>query len=139
MMSIIKHWGKFVITLILTIIIVLFYSFLMLTYFNTQINTDDYDIVACQDYVGCFLNSINFGLRAGGGISDPFYLKADPNENIFWGRFFVDITFFFLIKMVFLNLIAGIIIDTFGEMRDKLNERQKDAKTVCFICGLTKW
>lgn len=47
MMSIIKHWGKFVITLILTIIIVLFYSFLMLTYFNTQINTDDYDIVAC--------------------------------------------------------------------------------------------
>jgi inositol 1,4,5-triphosphate receptor type 1 len=41
--------------------------------------------------------------------------------------------------MVFLNLIAGIIIDTFGELRDELNDRDKDAKTVCFICGLTKW
>jgi|266.fasta.fasta_contig_21_6118322_length_611_multi_3_in_0_out_0_1 inositol 1,4,5-triphosphate receptor type 1 len=41
--------------------------------------------------------------------------------------------------MVFLNLIAGIIIDTFGELRDELNMRDKDSKTVCFICGLTKW
>lgn len=41
--------------------------------------------------------------------------------------------------MVFLNLIAGIIIDTFGDMRDEMNMRDKDAKTICFICGLSKW
>ena len=67
------------------------------------------------------MNSINFGLRFGGGISDPFYLSADPNKDGFWGRFFIDVTFFFIVKMVLLNLIAGIIIDTFSQLRDELN------------------
>lgn len=100
---------------------------------------EDFESDLCKDYVGCFLNSINFGLRLGGGISDPFFLQADPNVQGYWGRFFIDVTFFFIVKMVFLNLIAGIIIDTFSELRDELNTREKDSKTVCFICGLTKW
>lgn len=58
---------------------------------------------------------------------------------MFWARFFVDITFFILVRMVFLNLIGGIIIDTFGDLRDELNNRDQDEKTICFICGLTKW
>lgn len=41
--------------------------------------------------------------------------------------------------MVLLNLISGIIIDTFGELRDEMNERSIDKNTICFICGLTKW
>lgn len=122
----------------ITIIVVLFYSFLMMTYYKNQIS-ESFDKNTCQDYVGCFLNSINFGLRLGGGISDPFFLQADPNQEGYWGRFLIDISFFFIVKMVFLNLIAGIIIDTFGELRDELNMRDKDSKTVCFICGLTKW
>ena len=126
-------------TLLITIFVILFYSFLMMSYFNGQINDNDYDATTCEDYVGCFLNSVNFGLRLGGGIADPFNLMGDPNLGIFWGRFLVDITFFFIVKMVFLNLIAGIIIDTFGEMRDRMDEREKDAESVCFICGLSKW
>jgi hypothetical protein len=73
MMSIVRHWGKFLITLMITIIVVLFYSFLMMTYYKNQIS-ESFDKNTCQDYVGCFLNSINFGLRLGGGISDPFFL-----------------------------------------------------------------
>lgn len=138
MMAIVRHWGKFLITLMITIIVVLFYSFLMMTYFQDQVS-GNFESDICEDYVACFLNSINFGLRLGGGISDPFYLQPDPEKYGYWGRFFIDITFFFIVKMVLLNLIAGIIIDTFSELRDELNEREKDAKTVCFICGLTKW
>lgn len=57
---------------------------------------------------------MNFGLRFGGGISDAYFLLPDPKAEFYWGRFFLDITFFFLVKMVFLNLISGIIIDTFS-------------------------
>lgn len=93
----------------------------------------------CADYVSCFLNSINVGLRLGGGLGDAFTLQADPNSDVYWGRFFVDVTFFVIVRLIFLNLIAGIIIDTFSDLRDELTNRDQDARTVCFICGLTKW
>lgn len=38
MMAIVRHWGKFLITLLITIIVVLFYSFLMMTYFSGQVS-----------------------------------------------------------------------------------------------------
>ena len=60
-------------------------------------------------------------MKLGGGISDPLVLSANPNGGIFWGRFFFDISFFFIVKMVLLNVIAGIIIDAFNELRDELN------------------
>lgn len=59
-------------------------------------------------------------MKLGGGISDPLVLVADPNTGEFWGRFFFDISFFFIVKMFLLNVIAGIIIDAFSELRDEL-------------------
>jgi hypothetical protein len=34
MMSIVRHWSKFLVTLMITIIVVLFYSFLMMSYYS---------------------------------------------------------------------------------------------------------
>ena len=49
------------------------------------------------------------------------YLIADDSDLLkflYW--FFTDISFFIIIKLVALSLIAGIIIDAFSEMRDEL-------------------
>jgi len=40
-----------------------------------------------------------------------------------------------LINIVSMNIIFGIIIDTFAELRDAQNTRDEDLKNVCFICG----
>jgi len=40
-----------------------------------------------------------------------------------------------LINIVSMNIIFGIIIDTFAELRDAQNTRDEDRKNVCFICG----
>ena len=86
------------------------------------------------------MNSINFGLRLGGGISDPFFLQANPNETEnFWGRFFTDISFFIIIKLVALSIISGIIIDAFGQLREELVNRREDQNQICSICGFDKW
>lgn len=37
-----------------------------------------------------------------------------------------------------LNIIFGIIIDTFGSLRDAKDELQKDKMNVCLICGIEK-
>ena len=113
--------------------VVFSYSFLMVRYFNSQVNADEFGEDVCKDFFSCYFNSVNLGIRAGGGISDPLYLSADPNVAVFWGRFFFDISFFFLVKMILLNVVAGIIIDAFSELRDELNKRSNFNNNNCFI------
>jgi inositol 1,4,5-triphosphate receptor type 1 len=37
--------------------------------------------------------------------------------------------------MLIANLLAGIIIDKFGQLRDQQEEIKKDMLGYCFICG----
>jgi hypothetical protein len=64
----------------------------------------------------CYFTTINAGLIPGGGIADLIkQLSYDPNDlSRWWLRYIFDITFFLIIKMAFLNIIFGIIIDTFA-------------------------
>lgn len=37
-----------------------------------------------------------------------------------------------------INIVAGIIIDTYVDLNDDYNEQQDEKKNTCFICGLDK-
>jgi len=78
--------------------------------------------------------SINLGLRNGGGIGDSMQLMELSDPKFFWKLIF-DLSYFMLINIVSLNIIFGIIIDTFAELRDSQNTRDVDYTNVCFICG----
>ena len=41
--------------------------------------------------------------------------------------------------MVLLNIFSGIIIDTFGELRDEMNDWTYDTTYNCHVCGLNKF
>lgn len=138
--SIIKHYGKLLITLALTILVIFSYSFILYKYFRNEVNSGDFEPDLCDDFLYCFLNSVNIGLRGGGGVSDAFFLAGKLSKGgKFFGRFFFDLTFFILIKLIFLNLVAGIIIDTFSTMRDELTQRSYTMYNFCFICGKSRW
>ena len=53
-------------------------------------------------------------------------------------RMSVDMLFFLVVMVVLLNVIFGIIIDTFGDLRTKKIERLQDTTEKCFICGIDK-
>merc|ERR1711976_784322 len=78
--------------------------------------------------------SINLGLRNGGGIADSMQLMELSDSKFYWKLIF-DLSYFMLINIVSLNIIFGIIIDTFAELRDSQNTRDDDLKNVCFISG----
>ncbi len=40
--------------------------------------------------------------------------------------------------MLLLNIIFGIIIDTFGKLREDASERKHMMTNYCFVCGLSK-
>lgn len=56
------------------------------------------------------------GLIKGGGVGDVIkQLSFDADDADRWAfRWFFDLTFFMIIKMAFLNIIFGVIIDTFA-------------------------
>lgn len=46
-----------------------------------------------------------------------------------------DLLFFFVVIIIVLNLIFGVIIDTFADLRSEKQRKEEILKTTCFICG----
>lgn len=44
-----------------------------------------------------------------------------------------------IVNIILLNIIFGIIIDTFAELRNKRADMDKDKRTTCFICGIDRF
>ena len=94
----------------------------------------------CETFISCFLNSVNLGLRLDGGIGNALKLAGTrASTGQFWGRFFFDLSFFIIVRLILLNVIAGIIIDTFSDLRDELTARNTEFNNVCDICGINRW
>ena len=93
----------------------------------------------CDSSLQCFLTMINYGTRAGVGIGDDLPVTTFKNEpNLFIARFFYDMSYYILVTMIMGNVTFGLIVDSFGGLRDETYAYEKDKKDVCFICQLTR-
>jgi len=50
---------------------------------------------------------------------------------------FFDISFWIIIIIIILNVVFGIILDTFGALRDEKMAVEEEIRTKCFICGIS--
>merc|ERR1719319_1091392 len=80
---------------------------------------------------------MNQGLRNGGGIGDVLR-QPSTDEPLYMVRVLYDILFFFVIIIIVLNLIFGVIIDTFADLRSEKHQTEEIKKNSCFICGLER-
>lgn len=62
-----------------------------------------------------------------------------PQESLFPARVVYDLLFFFIVIIIVLNLIFGVIIDTFADLRSEKQKKEEILKTTCFICGEAAW
>ncbi len=46
--------------------------------------------------------------------------------------------FYFIVIIIVLNLIFGVIIDTFADLRSEKQTKEEVIKNSCFICGLER-
>lgn len=89
---------------------------------------------ACDSLLMCIVTTMNQGLRNGGGIGD--ILRApSSNEPLFVPRVIYDLLFFFIVIIIVLNLIFGVIIDTFADLRSEKQQKELILKNTCFVCG----
>mmetsp|Transcript_3049 Transcript_3049/g.9033 ORF Transcript_3049/g.9033 Transcript_3049/m.9033 type:complete len:509 (-) Transcript_3049:27-1553(-) len=90
---------------------------------------------SCSSMRDCTMTTIYLGLREDIGANlDSVDVKSDS-----WvGRVFFDLSFFILITTVLMNILFGIIVDTFGMLRDKAQDRDSYMKNKTFIASLER-
>jgi hypothetical protein len=117
--------------------IVLFYFYTSMAYFyqdNLAVNEGviDHDTTQfCRSYPMCYVNMIYYGLRAGGGIGD--LLQTPPTQSRqkeYLGLVVFGLFHWITAILLLLNIVLGIIIDSFATLR-----AQKEVKG---NCSLTK-
>lgn len=89
---------------------------------------------ACDSLLMCMITTLNHGLRNGGGIGDVLR-SPSSKEHSFVPRVVYDLLFFFIVIIIILNLIFGVIIDTFADLRSEKQQKEEILKNTCFICG----
>lgn len=93
---------------------------------------------ACDTLLSCVTYTLYYGVRAGGGVGDALD-SPDKNNSLYSWRHVFDLLFFIIVIIILLNIIFGIIIDTFGELRDKRKKIEEDVNNFCIICGREKY
>jgi len=96
-----------------------------------------YKEIPCNTLLDCLASTFSQGVQNGGGIGDSL-APVTRDDPLFWGRFVYDLAYFIVIIVVLLNVIFGIILDTFGELRDDRNQKSQDIASTCYICGQTR-
>lgn len=136
--AVLRNKKQFLWTLFLLCFMALVYTYIGLYYFaeDMRSGTENY----CTDAYQCFLNILDMGLRSGGGIADKLSLEDYRSDTR--GRYFLrvlfDLSFYMLMIAILLNLIFGMIVDAFGDLRDRKKEAEEDQADVCLICGLDR-
>uniref|UniRef100_A0A8C3B0I4 Inositol 1,4,5-trisphosphate receptor n=1 Tax=Cyclopterus lumpus TaxID=8103 RepID=A0A8C3B0I4_CYCLU len=98
---------------------------------------DDGTERVCDTLLMCIITVLNQGLRNGGGVGD-ILRRPSKEEPLFAARVVYDLLFFFIVIIIVLNLIFGVIIDTFADLRSEKQRKEEILKTTCFICGLER-
>ncbi|MGH0141198.1 UNVERIFIED_CONTAM: hypothetical protein FKN15_010726 [Acipenser sinensis] len=70
--------------------------------------------------------------------TDDVLRKPSKDESLFPARVVYDLLFYFIVIIIVLNLIFGVIIDTFADLRSEKQRKEEVLKTTCFICGLER-
>jgi len=86
----------------------------------------------CYSLSSCFISSVYNGIRSG-GIGNALG-SIEIIDSLYWLRVVYDLSYFVFVIVCLLNIVFGIIIDTFADLWDKRNELEEVTKTKCYIC-----
>ena len=136
-------WGRMgQLTQLLTLLIAFLYVYMTIGFVFFR-GAFDGEGTGCSSLVECMFTFLNYGLREDVGIAtvmSPIAWEAgEPTSgyNIAIGRLVYDVSYWLFVTILVLSMLTGIIIDTFGEMRDASNRMEENIQNECFICGIS--
>lgn len=131
--SIVLPWRSLVLTLMLIFIIV--YLFSIWGYVKFFL----YYAGNCDSLLMCFRTAFDQGLKNSGGVGMWLdYMEVGVSDAEIIPRFFYDDLFLIIIVIIMMNIVLGLIIDTFAVLREADEVNYADKENKCFICGMQK-
>jgi hypothetical protein len=108
---------------------------------------NDAAIPACTSLLQCFITIFDDGLRANdvGAFIEPIRSvdieDITPPINVFkfYAQSIYSLIFWFVVCIILLNVIFGIIIDSFSELRLQRQMIHDKMANECFICGIDRF
>ena len=91
----------------------------------------------CSTLLECTFTYFNHGLRSGGGIGD-ILAEVPYGKGMYWFRFLNDFIFFASVILIVLNMLLGVIVSFFFEIREEEDFKENDIKNNCFICNIDR-
>ena len=127
---------------LLLIFLVYFYSNIGFFYLNDNFQADienDIPDNYCLCLSFCFMTNFDAGIRARGGAADQMIrISFERNDNLYYIRIIYDISYFLICIIIMIDLVFGIILGTFSDMREKERKYDSDKINNCFICHITR-
>ncbi|KAK3086885.1 hypothetical protein FSP39_024881 [Pinctada imbricata] len=117
---------------VLGLVVFYLYGIIAFALMRSMFDPDEY--LYCDSLWQCTVTTVRYGL-----IGDLFeVMRAHPSEATF-AKFGIvvlfHVSFFIFITTIGLNIIFGIIVDTFSELRDLKWTAEADMRDTCFICS----
>jgi len=128
------RYVQFMSTGSIIVIFILFYSSISYYFFRPEFFNGDLNENLCDSFMHCFLSMMNYSLR-GGGVG--FSLKT-ITEDGYWVENAFEWVFYFTIALICINIVNGIIVDTFQDLRGSTNDKNDISENVCYICSCTR-
>eukprot|EP00049_Salpingoeca_infusionum_P018394 m.357042 g.357042 ORF g.357042 m.357042 type:complete len:2607 (+) comp17695_c0_seq1:174-7994(+) len=117
----------------LMVIVIYIYSLVSFAFLRRNFNVEDGAF--CQTEFQCFVTSLRLGLMSGGGLGEALPAFTESPSEPGWRTFF-DLSYFIIVTIIGLNVVFGIIVDTFSELRDDKFQKRELMEGQCFICGI---
>lgn len=89
--------------------------------------------------IQCYITHLKEGILSGGGIGDVIGQKKWKDDlGLFFSRWFLDMIFFIINILLVLNMINGIVVNAFADMREKDDVLNRESTEKCFICSIER-
>lgn len=82
------------------------------------------------------MNIVNRGLREN-SIGDYADMMSTSNPG-YWSHVIFSFLFYFTIVLIMLNVVNGIIVDTFQALRQEKDKYDYDRDNKCFVCEIER-
>lgn len=126
-------------TLFLFLICTYFFSLTAFYLFSDRFNG------TCDNLITCFSIIFDYMYKNDGGITSLFAPGGNDELVSFYGINYIlnwgslwDFLYVFLIITLLFSIVSGIIIDTFGLLRDEEDERRRSKRDYCLICSIDR-
>ena len=85
------------------------------------------------------MTNFDAGIRARGGAADQMVrISFERNRNLYYTRIIYDVSYFLICIIIMIDLVFGIILGTFSDMREKERKHDSDKINNCFICHINR-